>query len=240
MPARLVLFLAAWLFGIHAIIAALAGIGAYQSVGSWTLRAIPGFAPLFPAPPSSPTPLECAIRAALWPYSWTPPFVPSDLTLGWTRGVGGSSVLNNAWTVIALLWALLTPVGYLILGQTFRLARLRWLHLLRIGVYSAAPILAVMPVYALVLAGNDGATLAGAPDLWWVYGVADSLLPLPLWLLGIVGAHLAWTWLCATRHYLRLPHPIGVALVMVAMSGLGAMTIMVMVSPEAIEAMPPW
>lgn len=134
-------------------------------------------------------------------------------------------------TLLALVWMLLMPMPFLVLRDSFSRIRVRRVHLLRIGVYSLAPLplimlaLALLRHGALLVSRNIGAWTTD-PTLymtWW--RVTYSVVNADWIVLLIVAAWLAVFWLRAIRLYLHLPNPRAVVAMIMLASLLAAVAI---------------
>jgi hypothetical protein len=156
----------------------------------------------------------------LWISSIALPY--ASLVSGWYIGHLG---VHNV--VLALLWAALMPLSYLVLWQTLRQVRVRRAHILRVGVYAAVavPLLAVLsPLVPL----SD--TLLGTQLQWrggalWLFRQGRFLVPM-------MAVWQTLVWHRAARDYLRLPQPWRISLVMAVMSFLASLVIWTIFSDE--------
>lgn len=135
-----------------------------------------------------------------WPPAW-------DARNGWGPAIYGG-----------MLGVPVAPLLLLVLGDSMRLARVRRIHLLRIIAYSVVSSAVVFVGFGLgsVLnelvshwRWNDDRTAWIARTSGPIADVLERIGPGLGPLFGI--AWLAWAMHCACRHYLRLPHALGVA-----------------------------
>ncbi len=139
--------------------------------------------------------------------------------LGWADNWGLDAVLSPVGVAI-ILWPLAVPLGYCFLGETFRRARVRGVHLWRITAYTLPALPLLLGVQTLIITIAWGIDVLGVWLTWWDELTASG------WLAVYLGIGL-WLLLCwghATQRYLRLPNPWLVAFVMVFMGGLAAST----------------
>jgi len=133
-----------------------------------------------------------------------------ELLLG-NRGIEGWRL---HWQLLLLCFMLVTihsllcAVGFVLLPQSRRSARVKWSHIARITMYGFGFIVIMIVALGMTLAFRQTAidTYAG------MYTAARFLS-----LLLIPGMLVIW-WSCATTHYLKIPHGwgVGVALSLIA------------------------
>lgn len=211
---RLAIFVGAVLLVIHFATAFLAI--ADQNGYEWPSQIF--------TPPTDEWQVEIA-KVALWPYgSWSFEVPSGSPWLGWNGRIYETPF--DAAAIAVSLWTVLTPLQFFLLRRSMHAAKVRWVHLARVGAYSCAAAPPLLIGYMLVsnpwiwssqtFIGNSVLeTLLVA-----VRNAAHSVMPLPIW-LGILSA--AWLflwWFHATRDYLRLKHSAGVALAMILLSAL--------------------
>ncbi|MCH8333711.1 hypothetical protein IIC65_07235, partial [Candidatus Sumerlaeota bacterium] len=101
-----------------------------------------------------------------------------------------------AFLGMATMFSVLCPLGFLLLPESRRVAKVRRTHPIRITLYGFAFIAVIIIRITLGYALGRGYTLAGNEvRIYWLF-----LLPL---------AHLVW-WSMATDRYLKIPHAWGV------------------------------
>ncbi len=214
-PRRLALFAAlvlgvVWAFGIIALFL-LSGF-AYRSLypiqwvrmsGRWVQRG-----GVFDIGEILPT----LGRAAAWPLQ-----VPV--------GPFGGPWAESTWFVVAFL--VITPAGFFLLGETLGRAKVRAAHVLRAGVYTAAPAaLLFCAVFALRIASEWYMATHSAwnnPNAMRLYRTADLLVDNEAPMLTPL---IPWTVLCwwiVGRRYFRIEHPLSVALAMTSIATLAVL-----------------
>lgn len=139
-------------------------------------------------------------------------------------GQSWSSIwVATPWTLLCVLWLLLTPLTFALLGQTLRRYRVRRVHLLRGVAYGVAPMWMLLSLTLVVPLGCAAwEHLAGGYSIWDWRQVRWLVEVMPLALVGV------WQLNYVRRFvggYLRLPNEIGVALVMMTLSFLAAATL---------------
>ena len=154
-----------------------------------------------------------------WADFYQPAILPQMPTL-W-NGLSGLSLSFDRGRIaplIVLAW--ITPLLlFLILNDTMRLAKVRWVHLLRVGAYSAVPMLILVQMDFLIewlrdynFASSFGTRTAaptGFPVLplgTYTFFLRAGVVVFFLWLA-------AW-WFSAIKLYMRLPRPWLVFLIM--------------------------
>lgn len=201
---RITLVLLALLLALYAVFALSAAVGAYRVVSVQAARGAKIEQPAWLA----------AVRCAIVP--WQRYQAPSATTsasyryefrmpmAGWRAVRFGTreqwlppddeAVIPERAFAICLS-IVLAPVGFILLPLSRRVAKVRWRHILRIGLYSVA--LTMLPI------GIDCyAQVAGVPRR------AIGEITLAMTLLAAM-ALLTW-WACATSRYLRIAHGWGV------------------------------
>ncbi len=158
------------------------------------------------------------------------------LFLPWSRSPwvtmtahGGARVLSAramTTTVINLGMALwlcaLLPASCMLLPVTLRRARVRGRHLVRIAAYGLfAP---AAGIGAASLLAGLGLALGKAGPIWQAHHVLR---------FGIIIVVVAW-WAAAIRRYLRMPHSLGVALLLSVLVGLAYVVLLWLLAPEAL------
>ncbi len=163
--------------------------------------------------------LNNVLRLAVFPYrDWVldaPPFV----------GAGAGFFVLDVPTPfdpaaqLAALMFILTPIQFVLLRRSMQTAKVRPLHLLRVSVYSLAPLPWILVVYVLIRMSDGwrwtiftGSLETVARVLSGIRDLIELAAPLPVALSTIVFLWLNWCWTCAIRRYLRLPHALGVSL----------------------------
>lgn len=140
-------------------------------------------------------------------FKWLGEPGDSMLTMGlmpWRRILWEGSILDGLPT-FAVIWAMLVPLQFLVLGQSLSRARCRRVHLARGWAYQWAGV--------IMLVGTVLISRVWAP---WTPRSGIS----GLFAGGVLAAWMAWYWCEFTRAYLRLPRPQFVALVMLATAAL--------------------
>ena len=150
-----------------------------------------------------PPPHEHFDRYYLWGSVGGPLFRP------WL-GVPASTAPYVRLATFPLFVALLCMPFFGLLPASRRKAKVRWRHVLRIG------------VYALVPALSGGPIIVGAAIVQHHFpGPLVDLIPLfATWCFIVLPVALVVWWWQATTHYLRMPHGLGVALAAVVVSML--------------------
>lgn len=201
------------LIGVYFVFIATLGFTAATD-GVWTS----GF-------PTSVTRWEAVSRTMLFPLSTASPGV-------WS-GTGRSASVNmpllspreysrslfsflkyalmNAMPAY-LAYLLLCALGFLVLPQSRRIAKVRWIHVYRICAYSTFQIWLL--VYTLILA--SGIMLA---QIEYAYAV---LVLFVSFFIGLFIFQIFW-WSLATSRYLKMRHSWGVGLAVCVMAFLGSM-----------------
>jgi hypothetical protein len=127
--------------------------------------------------------------------------------------------VNTLLHWVFLAWMVATPLSFLILTDTFRQVRVRYVHLLRAAVYSSAP----APLLAALHAGVQIATtmaLSSSLVSNLTVDTVSRVLRGSLWLAA--GAWIVWYWWVVPKDYLRLPQARAVSIVMLGLSGFAA------------------
>jgi hypothetical protein len=176
------------------------------NVGFWTVCAQSVFSPW-----SHQSPGTVTFRGMVRPYPSPSEYSITAFTImrqyWWiTKGPLQRDALAPLPYCVLLL--AIFPLGFLILPRTRRKAKVRWIHLLRIWLYGLFWLIA--PVSALLIANH----LAGWDENWsvrmYVCFTALVYVGTPLFIMLF--------WQAAVRRYLRMPHSVGVAF------GVGAIT----------------
>ncbi len=177
-----------------------------------------------------PEPVFDLAARSLWPYRVGDPIrllAGNLLRLDYDFIVGFPH-----WFLLA--WFILTPLSFLLLTDTFRLVRVRYIHLVRAAVYSFAPLPPLVLLYALAVC----VVLRVGIGPW--YGFALDLMGLvrltPTLTLAAAAGWLIRFWWVVPRDYLRLPHARAVSLAMLTVSALGAALIVVLLAWAKIRA----
>lgn len=178
----------------------------------------------------SAAPGEEAARAAadafLWPY-WQVHLLGSPVI--WQEHAFGRD------GVFLLLWMGATPLGFLVLTETFRRVRVRFVHLWRGLAYSTT----VVPVCTMVLVLYRNEWLAARVDaLTGASGFGLSAIrgDVSRWLVAIAAAWHMLFWWAMVRFYLRLPHAEGVTAAMLLISALLGLILMLIVFVVQVAA----
>jgi hypothetical protein len=113
---------------------------------------------------------------------------------------------NLPMLLIWIVTGLVMPCCFVTLPTTLGKARVRPMHLLRAGVYSIAPTVVVASAWSIAYSvatllywyasSFDWLGVFIDENLWWPWFW-------PLWIL--------FSWWCVCRFYLRIPHALGVA-----------------------------
>ncbi len=134
---------------------------------------------------------------------------------------GGRDTFPMPWLWIVVLWTALMPVSFFLLGTSLHRARVKRTHLLRGAIYTAS----TLPL-AFLLAN---AAWFNEQSYWhsaFSWRVREYLLVIGRYVLvgtpALYALWFVWTWHAFVRRYLRLPHALGVAIAMAAMSGLAS------------------
>jgi hypothetical protein len=200
---RLVRFAVLWLALVHvACAAASAGYAAYDMYFAGS-----GYARFYTRDYDA-----SVFGWALRPFELVPRIFDEEVPLWWMF-------------FVPLSWFALTPVVFLVLGQTLGRAKVRRRHILR-GVCYAPPWCVV--VSAALPAAYIGAAFAQS------YGYAPGGTALVdggmLGAVLLVFAAMVWWWRCFAHEYLRIRHTWGVALTAVVAAGLMVAIVMVVAS----------
>lgn len=166
-------------------------------------------------------PWVSAALAALWPYrTHTIEWAGADVD-----GYGGP------FQAIALCLVIGAPLAMLLLPDTFKMARVRRLHILRGAMYGLAAPAAAAIVIVAVTGSTTSMRLAafGAPLPWASLSVAGAMLAAMIW-------YVFWWWLF-TRRYLQLPHAWLVAILILILAALLAVTVAVKVAVMKMHAL---
>ncbi len=156
---------------------------------------------------------------------------------GWAFSPAPQTLVYAAW--IAVAWIALTPLGFLALRQTRRVARVSLTHIARAGAYSAAGALLALTLYLLPIAASvtttalywnglatidaRGRPITGILVIDSISRMGDFLAYMgPLLLLPAIGAWLLYWWYTVTLRYFLLPRPFTVAAVMLLIGLLAA------------------
>jgi hypothetical protein len=170
--------------------------------------------------------------AAVYPYD----VVKSGMFNHFSSGTAHE--LSPARGLLSVLGpGLLTPVTFVLLPMTLRRCRVRPAHLLRAGVYSLGPMLALMCVISgvtiglfvvLDLAARQSTYFAQTHPIAWPVRALFPDFP------GLIGAPILmwWYWRLALRDYLKLPRPGAIALAMVTIATLGTVVMFLTVYGE--------
>lgn len=205
---RLTVLLLALIIGVHAVLAvgsagvAWYGWGAYAAVHPSWIQYV--------------DPVAVVRSALLWPYGKGPFYASSFLRLG----------LTHPLLHLVLLWVVLAPLPFLLLGETFSRCRVRRVHLWRGWVYSLTA-----PATAVLLRGVDSLvmnvrSLPTLPDLYGFELLAGWIIE-PFWAVPVlVAAWLGVWWALFVRDYLRLPQAMLTAMLMLLISGLAAFALL--------------
>jgi hypothetical protein len=162
-----------------------------------------------------------------WSY-WRP--VPRlidgmRLELLW-RGHWSGVTSHRSWVAIGALPGLLLPGLFVLLPATIRRVRVRWWHLLRIGMWW---VVTVPPVLLTCLAVPFVAAVVPSMLEAWFAFQEPAVSPMAHGHWVTVGGLLAWTsfwWMAACRWYLRLPHARAVVVLLLAIGVMIAILLM--------------
>ena len=204
---RLVLSIIAVLFLTHLTIAAATAWRVYRTASVSTTWTPPTFinGRVVPSRPTTTIlPMRTVFQfysgaiadAAIWPYR------PYLLLRSASSVVGGAEPLAGLWALFIATFALTIPPAFLVLGESFRRCRVRFVHLLRGLAYS-------LPIPAACILAGLLVNALRPPDT----GALILLLTVP-WLCGY--------WFLFVIRYLRLEHARWVALCMLVIGGLCA------------------
>ncbi|MCH7547773.1 MAG: hypothetical protein IID30_15350 [Planctomycetes bacterium] len=144
-------------------------------------------------------------------YVISPPLQVSLRMLANGYGVGVEVI------PILLLYTVLCPVGFLALPQSRRITKVRWVHVLRIGVYS------FFFVWLFVVIS----LICSLADSWWRFVPITFGLPqitVTTAYLSLYIVILIW-WSLATSRYLKMKHAWGVGVAVCVMSWIVTMLI---------------
>lgn len=164
---------------------------------------------------SLPQPWNEVANSAVWPYQSA-------------RLIG--SMLFDPIMSVPILWALFTPLPFIVLGTTFKTARVRRAHLLRGLCYSLGPVMLSVILGVMVRA------LVGLPTWVWSFGAWQTVKLLLLWYTIPAAAMLARHWWVFVHRYLRLPHGAAIVGLMLLTSLLGAVAVALAITPGLAEA----
>lgn len=127
-----------------------------------------------------------------------------------------------AWVLLPPLTLVLMPAAFLTVPVTFRRAKVRRVHLLRIFLYGLAayPLMCALPAWVIML-GEMVLELRPVLQLAWQL---RPWIELAEWTLLIAWpvVFIGWWWYRAARDYLRLPRPGLIAIVLLAMAMAGS------------------
>jgi hypothetical protein len=143
------------------------------------------------------------------------------MSMGGPVGISGSAVHATATALGVATWVwLLQPASFLLLPVSRRRARVRWEHLIRVAAYGVfVPATVIVAATALI-----GLGLVQGADL--PLGLAHYLLR-----YGIVLLLAAW-WAAAIARYLRMPHSLGVAVLLTVLAGLLFLAVLWLAAPD--------
>jgi len=165
---------------------------------------------------------EAALMAAL-------PYVPVAVTKWGSMNIPAPSL----WTLLTVALSALVPVMFLILWETRRHTRVRFIHLARVAVYSLAPLPLFLALQFAVQARKSRDFIPGRSIADQVFYYVEHHIgrhvSLQLILFSLFGLWLAADWWAAARRYLRFPHAGGVALVMVGMAWVSCIIVVALV-----------
>lgn len=149
--------------------------------------------------------------AALRPFAAFPRVFYAEMPLWW--------MLFVPLTVCGV-----TPVVFLLIGETLSRAKVRRRHMLR-GVCYVAP----WCVLSSLILPIVFSTVAGAERYGWLSGVRlyDRPENAMFISMGVVLLAQVWWWRCFAREYLRIRHSWGVAVAAVTVAGLVVMIVLV-------------
>jgi len=182
-----------------------------------------------------PTSIVSSMALALvFPYrEWQPDY---------SVWAGADSIppIIDAWGPFWLLWIIFTPAAYLLLGTTMRRTKVRKVHLVRVAVYSLAPLSYLAGLYYLIVACRSSWWDLTPPP--WVAAEwidrgcerIDRVVSIRVIFSIIIGLWLLWSWRCASRYYLKIPHALGVATAMMLIGGLLAFLLMLAVDSRVL------
>jgi hypothetical protein len=156
--------------------------------------------------------LDHLVAVARWPLGavWDSWYFADFIDLTW-------------WFIVPPL--LLSPLVFLVLGETLRRSKVRIAQIVRVAVYNAAGAMVLygiwLVVFRWILGWEPGRSWRGFEFLEeWV----EAMLVYPAQAyLGVPLVWFAWlfvSWWMACRYYLRLPHACGVALAIVILAHL--------------------
>lgn len=202
-PWRLAMFLVAHLVMGHAVLAGLAAWNLHTRVGSfaWFTDLIDGTMSYH---------AQEALLALLLPaYHIATKTAYSPYVLCVSAGV--------------LTWAVLCPAGYLLLGDTFARAKVRFRHLFRAGVYGFSLPLQIIVLWLGVRIVHymlqwGGGRVMGVTPATLVAWLASATF----WAPYVMLAWVPWWWWNVTHRYLRLDQPRLVTILMLVMAGLAS------------------
>lgn len=133
----------------------------------------------------------------------------SALTVGlmpWRRILWEGSILTGVPT-FGVVWAMLVPLQFLVLGQSLSRAKCRRAHLARGWAFQWAGVLLLVWIVLVSRVWPDPG--------WAPSGGINNVLA-----GGVLAAWMGWYWCEFTRAYLRLPRPQLVALVMLTTAAM--------------------
>ncbi len=160
---------------------------------------------------------------------------------GYATGYQGGVLGPAHWLVLAIAWWALSILAFMPLSESMQLARVRRAHVLRIWAYSLGGVVLIASLaYFARLPVSAGWTLsrfsaANGRGGYTTNPELDRFLMQGWWLPWAVGAWLWVFWYSATRRYLQLRHPRGVATATVVIGFLAGMLIVKLVSPESLR-----
>lgn len=199
---RLVLSMLMWIALCHVLVSGATVLRLYRGADAMIAKnpawRLPPFNPAWRPSnlPGTVTPMQLMWKevaaVAVWPYGMRQLQWPSYL------GMRRAPVAGYGLAALAVAVVMIPP-GFLVLGDTFRKCKVRFVHLVRGAAYSFA-----------------------GPGLAAVIGIVASALGVEGWLL-LAPVGLLWLavyWLRFARGYLRLTHAIGVVAAMLTISGL--------------------
>lgn len=221
-PARLLFFILAMLAASYLVFAMLqAGLAARQvwdsppAFAPQTTNAAIVFLRVLINPFSSQSPGTTAYPFGTYPISPPVEYISHYWSTGLTLSIG------------LLVVQVLCAMGFAVLPQSRRKAKVKWSHIMRITLYGTAIpfvlfMLFAMQVLAMVIlvdAGYLGMNFVG--------------VFIGLYLLAVLPWLVAW-WSFATGRYLQMNHPWGVGMAVVVMAILALVTLNAMSSPGSM------
>lgn len=205
---RIIEHLALWLIVCYVLFALAHGVVAWRT---WHQYVAWGSV-------STTTGWDCAIRAAVLPLSSASPgtFTGGIARRGPVAHESPRELFETFWIpwLLPMLGIIviiaLCAVGFAVLPQSRRIAKVRWAHIVRIATHGSVMVLPALLMYICAMMVGDRFFLS-------LLNIAGVLL------LLVIPMQFVW-WSTATGHYLKMRHPWGVGAAVVIMSVLVTFT----------------